>query len=261
MSSPYQGRHRGRHRRPATSRVPRALHLGFVLPSAAAAALVVTATGASVAESAPLTLDLTASQAQAARDQAATEVAEQADLSSRRQQVALQTAAVQGRATEQKRVARDKARIAAAAKAKAAAIAAAQAKAEREGKRWVSPIPGARFTSGYGMRWGRMHWGNDFGTAIGTPLRAMSKGTVVFVGRHGNMGNLVRIRYWEGTESYYAHMDSFSTHVGEEVMPGDIVGRTGNTGRSTGPHLHLEIHPEGQGPVNPAPWLRDKGLQ
>lgn len=261
MSTPYEGRHRGRHRKPATSRVPRALHPGFVLPSAAAAALVVTATGASVAESAPLTLDLTAAQAQTARDQAATEVAEQADLSTRRQQIAIQTAALQGRATEKKRVARNNARVAAAAKAKAAALAVAEAKAEREGKRWVSPIAGAQFTSGYGMRWGRMHYGNDFGTAVGTPLRAMSRGEVTFVGRHGNMGNLVRITYWDGTESYYAHMDSFSAHVGETVMPGDIVGRSGNTGRSTGPHLHLEIHPNGGGAVNPAPWLRAKGLQ
>lgn len=261
MSTPYEGRHRGRHRKPATSRVPRALHPGFVLPSAAAAALVVTATGASVAESAPLTLDLTAAQAETARDQAAAEVAVQADLSSRRQQVALQTAALQGRATEQKRVSREKARVAAVAKAKAKAEAAAKAKAEREGKRWVMPIEGARFTSGYGMRWGRMHWGNDFGTAVGTPLRAMSRGTVVFAGYHGNMGRLVRIKYWDGTESYYAHMSSFSTYVGETVMPGDMVGRTGNTGRSTGPHLHLEIHPEGSGAVNPAPWLSAKGLQ
>ncbi|MFC7491429.1 MULTISPECIES: M23 family metallopeptidase [unclassified Knoellia] len=243
-----------------------------MLPTAAAVALVVTATGATVAESAPLTLDLTAAQAQTARDQAATEVAQQADLSTRRQQVAIQTAALQGRVTEQKRVARDKARVAAAVRAKAAAEAAAeaaeaaaeaaaQAKMQREGKRWVMPIEGASFTSGYGMRWGRMHWGNDFGTAIGTPLRAMSRGTVTFTGNNGNMGKLVRITYWDGTESFYAHMSRYSSAPGDEVMPGEIVGYTGNTGRSTGPHLHLEIHPEGAGAVNPAPWLAEKGLQ
>jgi len=225
----------------------------------------VTATGATVAESAPLTLDLTAAQAQTARDQAATEVAQQADLSTRRQQVAIQTAALEGRVTEQKRVARNKARVAAAAKAKAAAEAAAeaaaQAKMQREGKRWVMPISGATFTSGYGMRWGRMHWGNDFGTPNGTPLRAMSRGTVTFAGSHGNMGNLVRITYWDGTESFYAHMSSFSSGPGDEVMPGEVVGHSGNTGRSTGPHLHLEIHPGGGEAVNPAPWLAEKGLQ
>lgn len=261
MTAPYQGRHRGRHRKTAKTRVSRALHPGFVLPTAAAAALVVTATGATVAESAPLTLDLTAAQAQTARDQAATEVAQQADLSTRRQQVAIQTAALQGRVTEQKRVARTKARVAAAAAAKAQAAAAAKAKMEREGKRWVMPIAGASFTSGYGMRWGRMHWGNDFGTPTGTPLRAMSRGTVTFAGSNGNMGNLVRISYWDGTESYYAHMSRFSASVGEEVMPGDVVGYSGNTGRSTGPHLHLEIHPGGGPAVNPAPWLAAKGLQ
>jgi murein DD-endopeptidase MepM/ murein hydrolase activator NlpD len=236
-----------------------------VLPAAAAAALVVTATGATVAESAPLKLDLTAAQAQTARDQAATEVAQQADLSTRRQQVSIQTAALQGRVAEQQRVARTKARVAAKAKAKAAADAAAKAaakaKIEREGKRWVMPIEGATFTSGYGMRWGRMHWGNDFGTPVGTPLRAMSRGTVTFVGHHGNMGNLVRITYWDGTETYYAHMSRFSASPGDSVMPGDVVGYTGNSGRSTGPHLHLEIHPGGGGPVNPAPWLAKMGLQ
>lgn len=234
-----------------------------MLPTAAAAALVVTATGASMAESAPLSsaLELTAAQAQTARDQAATEVVEQADVSTRRQQVALQTAARQGRATEAKRVSREKARVAAAAKAKAKAEAAAREKAQREGKKWVMPIEGATFTSGYGMRWGRMHWGNDFGTAVGTPLHAMSRGTVVFVGWHGNMGKLVRIKYWDGTESYYAHMSSFSATVGQSVLAGDVVGHSGNTGRSTGPHLHLEIHPEGQGAVNPAGWLAEKGLQ
>lgn len=225
-----------------------------------------TATGATVAESAPLTLDLTAAQAQTARDQAATEVAQQADLSTRRQQVAIQTAALQGRVTEQKRVARDKVRVAAAAKAKAKAKAAAElaaeAKLQREGKRWVQPIAGARFTSGYGMRWGRMHWGNDFGTPVGTPLRAMSRGTVTFAGSNGARGNLVRITYWDGTESYYAHMSSFTSGPGDEVMPGDIVGNSGNTGRSTGPHLHLEIHPNGQAQgIDPAPWLAAKGLQ
>ncbi|KGN32901.1 peptidase [Knoellia sinensis KCTC 19936] len=245
-----------------------------MLPSAAAAALVVTATGAAVAESAPLasTLELTAAQAQTARDQAAVAVTDQADLSSRRQQVSLQNAAFQGRAEQTARVARNKARVAAAAKAKAAAAAAAakakadaaaaaKAKMEREGKQWVSPIEGAQFTSGYGMRWGRMHWGNDFGTAVGTPLRAMSRGTVVFAGWDGNKGKLLTIKYWDGTESQYAHMSSFSASVGSTVMPGDIVGRTGNTGRSTGPHLHLEIHPAGKGAVNPAPWLAAKGLQ
>jgi murein DD-endopeptidase MepM/ murein hydrolase activator NlpD len=243
-----------------------------VLPSAAAVALVLTATGARAAESAPLQLDLSAAQTQTAREQATTQVAEQADLSSRRQQVAIQTAALQGRATEKLRVSRDQARVAAETKAKAAAAArAAEAKAKaaaaakvkdaREGKRWVSPIAGASFTSGYGMRWGRMHWGNDFGCPVGTPLLAMSKGTVTFVGNNGNMGRLVKIKYWEGTESFYAHMDSYAVSVGDSVMPGDVVGRSGNTGRSTGPHLHLEIHPDGGGPVNPAPWLAAKGLQ
>lgn len=259
-SRSYQGRHRGRHRAPQTKRLPRALHPGLVLPTAAAAALVVTATGATVAESAPLTLDLSKTQTEAARTQSADEVAAQADLTQRRQQVALQAAAVEGRVAQTQRIARNKARVAAAAKAKAEAEAAARAKALREGKRWVKPIANAPFTSGFGMRWGRLHAGNDFGAPIGTPLVSMSLGVVTYAGQMSGYGNIVKIKYWDGTESYYGHMNSISAHVGQEVLPGEQVGTSGNTGRSTGPHLHLEIHPNGGGPIDPAPWMAAHGL-
>lgn len=219
-----------------------------------------TATGATMAQSAPLSLDLSNTQAEAARTQSADEVAAQADLTQRRQQVALQTAAFEGRVAEGQRIARTKARVAAAAKKKAEAEDAARAKAMREGKRWVKPIANAPFTSGFGMRWGRLHAGNDFGAPVGTPLVAMSKGVVTYAGSMSGYGNIVKIRYWDGTESYYGHMNTISASVGQEVLPGDQVGTSGNTGHSTGPHLHLEIHPAGGGPIDPAPWMAAHGL-
>jgi len=92
---------------------------------------------------------------------------------------------------------------------------------------------------------------------VGTPLAAMSSGTVVFAGEESGFGNLVKIRYWDGTISFYGHMSVISVNVGESVNPGKIVGESGNTGHSTGPHLHLEIHPDGGEAIDPLPWLAD----
>ena len=256
MSSSYQGRHyAGRHRvQRSRVRLPRALSASFVLPTTAAAALVVTATGATVAESAPLTLDLSGQQTALARTEQAADDATVTDLANRRQASSMQTAALQGRVEAQQRAARD-------AKRKAAAAAAARAKAEREGKRWVRAIRGATLTSDFGPRWGRNHDGLDFGAPSGTPLYAMSKGTVVFAGYAGALGNKVEIRYWDGTVSWYGHMSRISVRSGESVMPGEVVGAVGNTGHSFGSHLHLEIHPSGgNNPIDPYPWLVRKGL-
>lgn len=258
--SRYQGRHRGRHRAPQTTRLTRSAKAGLAVPTAAAAALAVTASGATVAESDQLTLDLTTAQQTSAQLQAADEVAETADLSQRKAEVVALTTAKQGRAQEQARIAREKARQAAIAKKKAAEAAANRAKLEREGKKWVMPIDGAIKTSGFGPRWGRLHAGNDFGCSIGTPLKSMSKGTVIFAGAQSGYGNKVEIRYWDGTVSYFGHMNSVGVTVGQEVFPGEVVGECGNTGRSTGPHLHLEIHPNGGGPIDPSPWLAKHGL-
>lgn len=224
-----------------------------------------TATGATVAQSAPVHLDLTG---QAAKTKSANAAFERAEATQQRQQSELQLASVRARVEE--RASRDQSRQALAAKkaadvkkaaaAKKKALAAAEA-ARKATEKWVMPIAGATFTSGYGMRWGRMHEGDDFATPVGTPLAAMSTGTVTFAGQESGYGNKVEIEYWDGTVSYYAHMNSITVSVGQQVAPGDVVGSSGNTGHSTGPHLHLEIHPDGGGAVDPAPWLRDHGLQ
>jgi murein DD-endopeptidase MepM/ murein hydrolase activator NlpD len=106
-----------------------------------------------------------------------------------------------------------------------------------------------------------MHEGNDFGTPVGTRLGSMSTGTVIFAGVEGGYGNKVEIEYWDGTVSVYGHMSEIDVVVGQKLAPGDLVGLSGNTGHSTGPHLHLEIHPGGGAAIDPAPWLHDHGLQ
>jgi len=187
----------------------------------------------------------------------------------RAQQLEARTAAIQTRIAQQQRAARTAQRTALAQqraqKAQAAAAAtkalAARKQAEARARAWQMPIKGAPFTSGFGMRWGRMHAGNDFGAPVGTPLSAMSTGTVIFAGGESGYGNLLKIRYWDGTVSFYGHMSRITARVGQAVSPGEVVGYSGNTGHSTGPHLHLEIHPHGGAAVNPAPWLRAHGLQ
>ncbi|WP_052591262.1 M23 family metallopeptidase [Luteipulveratus mongoliensis] len=124
---------------------------------------------------------------------------------------------------------------------------------------WVRPLIGGTYTSGYGYRWGRMHLGNDFATPVGTPLRAMNDAQVVAVGFYGGMGLRVQIRFDNGVEAVYAHMSRATVSVGDHLASGERLGFSGNTGNSTGPHLHLEIHINGE-PTNPAPWLRAHGL-
>ena len=234
------------------------LKSGYLLPSAAAAALVVTATGATVAQSPTLHLDLTGSAASAkAQDSAALEFGRV----EAQQQRDVQRSAAQARVLEAQQIARSAERTALAKKAAKAAAAKKAEEARKASQTWVMPIKGAVFTSGFGWRWGRMHQGDDFGTPVGTPLAAMSTGKVTFAGWEGGYGNKLEITYWDGTVSVFGHMSQIATSVGQSVAPGDIVGYSGNTGHSTGPHLHLEIHPDGGAAIDPAPWLRAHHLQ
>jgi murein DD-endopeptidase MepM/ murein hydrolase activator NlpD len=133
--------------------------------------------------------------------------------------------------------------------------------AERRAHRWVMPVDGYRFSSPFGYRWGRLHAGDDLAAPIGTRIGSLSSGTVIFAGRQSGYGNKVEVRHWDGTVSWYAHMSSISVKVGDKVAPGQKLGEVGNTGHSTGPHLHLEIHPGGGAAVNPQRWLAAHGLR
>ncbi|MCU1536274.1 MAG: Peptidase, partial [Humibacillus sp.] len=150
-----------------------------------------------------------------------------------------------------------KAKAAAAARARTAAAARAKAAAAH---RWVTPVSGYTLTSGFGMRWGKLHPAQDFATPVGTPVHSLSTGTVVFAGWDSTgYGNLVKIRYWDGTVSFMAHNSRLLVSVGDTVAPGQTIALSGNTGHSTGPHVHLEIHPGDAAPVPPVNWLKSHG--
>jgi len=112
------------------------------------------------------------------------------------------------------------------------------------------------FTSGYGPRWGRMHRGIDIAAPVGTPIVAAAPGVVSYAGYNdGGFGYLVEIDHADGTMTRYAHNDRILVSVGQQVNQGEQISLMGSTGFSTGPHLHFEVHPGGQGAVNPMAFL------
>ncbi len=172
---------------------------------------------------------------------------------------AASTSARAAAATAAKKAAQEAAQTAAK---KAAAKKAAEAAALAKARRWVAPLAGYTLTSGYGMRWGKMHPGQDLATPVGTPVHALSSGTVVFAGWDSTgYGRLLKIRYWDGTVSWMAHNSRIEVSAGATVSPGQVVARSGNSGHSTGPHVHLEIHPGDGKPVAPMSWLTARGVR
>jgi murein DD-endopeptidase MepM/ murein hydrolase activator NlpD len=124
----------------------------------------------------------------------------------------------------------------------------------------VMPADIESISSGFGYRRdpfsGRaaMHSGLDFGAPHGAPIHAAADGTVSFVGTQAGYGNTVEVSHGNGMITRYAHMSRFAARVGQEVSAGDVIGRIGSTGRSTGPHLHFEVRINGRA-VNPRPFL------
>lgn len=118
------------------------------------------------------------------------------------------------------------------------------------------PVTGYyRSTSGFGPRWGRMHEGHDWAGATGTPIHATADGVVVHAGRQSGYGNLIKIRHDFGFETRYAHLSKIRVEVGQRVSRGERIGDMGNTGRSTGTHLHYEVRVGGN-PVNPLKYIK-----
>jgi murein DD-endopeptidase MepM/ murein hydrolase activator NlpD len=101
-----------------------------------------------------------------------------------------------------------------------------------------------------------MHKGIDIANNVGTPIVAARAGRVSFSGWHdGGYGYLVEIQHDDGSKSLYGHNSRLMVRVGEVVDQGSVIAAMGSTGRSTGPHLHFEIHPPGSGAVNPLEFL------
>jgi murein DD-endopeptidase MepM/ murein hydrolase activator NlpD len=112
------------------------------------------------------------------------------------------------------------------------------------------------FTSGYGWRWGRMHKGIDIANNVGTPIVAAARGRVSFAGWHdGGYGYFVEIIHDDGSKTRYGHNSTLLVREGQLVEQGQVISQMGSTGRSTGPHLHFEVHPAGEGAMNPLQFL------
>ncbi|WP_234951946.1 MULTISPECIES: DUF5930 domain-containing protein [Paracoccus] len=118
------------------------------------------------------------------------------------------------------------------------------------------PVKSAfRFSSHYGARWGRQHQGIDMAAPVGTPVFATGDGVVVFAGWQRGYGNLIKIKHELGTETRYAHLSKIRVKQGQRVSRNTLIGDIGNTGRSTGPHLHYEVRVDGKA-VNPMSFIK-----
>lgn len=115
------------------------------------------------------------------------------------------------------------------------------------------PVPGV-LTSRFGWRNGRAHNGIDLNLRTGEPVRSLFPGVVRYAGTYGSYGRIVVVRHWNGLETYYAHLHRAKVTVGQEVEAGQILGLGGSTGRSTGPHLHLEVRFKGI-PIDPTRFI------
>ncbi|WP_406059435.1 M23 family metallopeptidase [Streptomyces sp. NBC_01077] len=187
-------------------------------------------------------------------------VAAQADAQAH---VAAQVKAAAAKATAAKVTA---AKQAAAVK-KAAAVKPVAAK---KAPSWVKPVSAYTLSASYnqgGAMWAHKHSGQDFAVPVGTPVKAAGTGTVVKAGPNGGgdgpaYGNAIVVKHANGTYSQYAHLSKIKVYPGQKVLAGQQIALSGNTGNSSGPHLHFEIRttPNYGSAVNPAAFLRSHGV-
>ena len=153
----------------------------------------------------------------------------------------------------------------AASRAQRAAAEAAAAEAAQEAARpeAVLPVDGARFTSGYGGRWGTFHFGIDLAAPMRTPEHAAMDGVVLRAGSASGFGLAVYVLHENGDVTVYGHMDEILVAPGQYVEAGETIALLGNRGQSTGPHLHFEVHQGGMNGkrIDPVPWLAERGVE
>lgn len=126
-------------------------------------------------------------------------------------------------------------------------------------KGYIWPSQG-NLTSGYGMRFNKLHTGVDIAAAIGTPIVAAASGVVIFAGwSNKGLGYQVSIRHPDGNVSVYGHNQRLLVTSGQTVERGQQIAEMGSTGFSTGPHLHFEIRPNGGKAINPIAFLPGQG--
>ena len=126
------------------------------------------------------------------------------------------------------------------------------------------PLDSIFITSPFAMRWGRMHWGTDFRASVGTPVKSVAEGVVLGTGDtdiacpKASFGQWIFIEHNNGLSSTYAHLSGIKVKKGDKVRRGSIIGYSGNTGSSTGPHLHLSVYVSKDAKGDPA--VRVEGL-
>ncbi|MGW4106974.1 M23 family metallopeptidase [Streptomyces sp. NPDC004976] len=159
----------------------------------------------------------------------------------------------------------------AAAVKKAAAAKKKAAAAKKKAASWIDPVKSYKLSASFaqnGGMWASKHSGQDYAVPTGTPVLAPHGGTVVKAGGNGAgdgpaYGNAVVIKHGDKTYSQYAHLSSVNVKAGQVVKTGQKIASSGNTGNSSGPHLHFEIRtsPNYGSAVDPAKFLRSKGVQ
>ncbi len=160
-----------------------------------------------------------------------------------------------------------------AAKTEKAATKTATAKktaTKKKAASWVDPVKNYKLTASFaqnGGMWASKHSGQDFAVPIGTNVVATHGGTVVKAGGNGAgdgpaYGNAIVIKHGNGTYSQYAHLSKINVKIGQIVKTGQSIAKSGNTGNSSGPHLHFEIRttPNYGSAVDPVSFLRSKGV-
>ncbi|MBX7473403.1 MULTISPECIES: M23 family metallopeptidase [unclassified Streptomyces] len=156
------------------------------------------------------------------------------------------------------------------AKAQTKAAAAVKQAAAAKAASWVHPVSRYTLSASFGLggsMWSHKHSGQDFAVPNGTPVLAAHAGTVVKAGPVGAgdgpaYGNAVVVRHANNTYSQYAHLSKINVRVGQSVGTGERIALSGNTGNSSGPHLHFEIRtsPNYGSAVNPVAFLRTVGV-
>ncbi|WP_405807413.1 M23 family metallopeptidase [Streptomyces sp. NBC_00210] len=133
------------------------------------------------------------------------------------------------------------------------------------GREWVTPVEHYELSAGFdsqGEHWAHRHTGQDFAVDIGTPVRSVGAGRVISVSCGGAFGIEIVVQHPGGYYSQYAHLAAVTVDQGEQVRTGQLIGQSGTTGNSTGPHLHFEVRltPYLGSGVDPAVWLREHGV-
>ncbi|MFB6819271.1 M23 family metallopeptidase [Streptomyces sp. NPDC056347] len=162
-------------------------------------------------------------------------------------------------------------RIAAEKAAVAKKAAAAKKAALKKTHGWSAPVNRYELSASFGndgSRWAHKHSGQDFAVPVGTEVEAAHNGVVVKAGPNGGgdgpaYGNAVVIKHANGTYSQYAHLSKIDVRIGETVRTGDRIALSGNTGNSSGPHLHFEIRRTADygSAVNPVHFLHREGVR